>query len=305
MNTIPRRLLLVHHLIQLWPFMRGRGRLAQLLLSEFNQYPEQARASFRFRFGRFIDAPIASWPRGYKDLFVYGMSEPNEVAVWYRVLEAGTNVVDGGANWGYWSLVASTIVGKDGKVYAFEPVPNTCASLRKNVQASKANNIVVYQAGLTEKPGSGWIYSATDDPIGGQSSFGMCGDRQTKERIECRQITLDEVLHEEPVHLIKLDIEGGELAALKGSIKILQRTDKPVINFEWNRVTAGALGYQPEAILEFLNRFGYNFYLTNQKGLMPFKEPHDYLQWSPMVWALTEAHQFKPEIRAILPISGY
>jgi FkbM family methyltransferase len=290
-NIVPRRFLLAHYLIQLWPFLRGRGLLVKPFLYKLDRWPENAWASFRFRFGRFVDAPIAAWPRGYRDLFLYGVIEPYEVAMWYRVLKSGANVVDGGANWGYWSLVASTLVGKSGQVYAFEPVPDTSKSLRENLRASQANNVIVHQAALAEKDGTIHINLVTDDPIGGQSSIGMPGDRRAKEMIECKQVALDEVIQEKPVHLIKLDIEGGELAALKGSINILQRTEKPIITFEWNRVTATALGYQPEAIQEYLSRYDYRFFLATKSGLIPFKERTNYVQWSPMVWALTKAHQ--------------
>lgn len=290
-DTIPTRILIARFLIRLWPFYRGRGRLAQLFLNKFDHWPERARASFRFRFGYFVDAPIASWPKGYKDVFLYGAYEMEEVAMWKRVLKPGATVVDGGANWGYWTLVASKIVGKFGQVHAFEPVPDTCEALRKNVQRSQANNVIVHQKALADQEGSMAINLSDDDPIGGQSSIGTPTDRQVTEIIECEQVTLDEVFQDKPLQLIKLDIEGGELAALKGSMNILQRSEKPIITFEWNRMTAGAVGYQPEAIQDFLGSFGYRLFLATKNGWQPFKEPIVPYQWIPMVWALTELHE--------------
>ena len=292
-TSIPLRLAIARHLIQLWPFSRGRGRMASILLPICGRWPEHATASFSFRFGRFVNAPLASWPRGYRDLFLYGLLEQNEVAVWYRVLKEGSVVVDGGANWGYWSLVGSTIVGRSGQVCAFEPVPSTYESLQSNLRSSRAMNVTSHQAALAERGGTIRINLAANDPIGGQSSIGTPDDRQAEKVIECKTVSLDEVLRDTAVTLIKLDIEGGEFAALKGSTNILQRADKPVITFEWNRVTSAALQYQPEAILDLLSKCGYTFHLATTNGLIPFHERTDYPQWFPMVWALTEAHRNK------------
>jgi hypothetical protein len=126
---IPQRIQLAHRLNRIWPFLRGRGRMAQLILNKNEAWPERARASFGFRYGRFVDAPIASWPKGYRDLFLYGLSDILELAMWHRVLKAGMTVVDGGANWGYWTLVGARLVGRTGQVHAFEPVPDTARAL--------------------------------------------------------------------------------------------------------------------------------------------------------------------------------
>jgi len=292
-DAIPYRIRLTHALLQLWPFLRGRGRISQLFLYKLNRWPEQARASFHFRFGRFVDAPIASWPRGYKDLFLYGVFDVGELAMWRRVLKAGATVVDGGANWGYWSLVASKFVGKSGRVHAFEPVLATFEALRKNIEASRASNVMLHQAALADENGSTWIKLAADDPIGGQSSLGRPEDRQSIRMVECNMVTLDEVFQDQPVHLIKLDVEGGELAALRGATGILRRREKPVITFEWNRVTASALGYQPTAIGKLLGDYQYRLFRATQHGPVPFQERSDLAQWSPMIWALTEAQQSK------------
>jgi FkbM family methyltransferase len=290
-HPIPRRIQLAHRLTQLWPFLRGRGRMVQFILNRNEAWPERARASFSFRYGRFVDAPIAPWPRGYRDLFLYGLSDIVELAMWHRVLTRGMTVVDGGANWGYWSLVAARLVGRSGSVHAFEPVPATAGALQTNVRASRADNVTIHQAALAERGGVTRINLVADDPIGGQSGSGKPGDRRSSTSCECKSVTLDDALQDRPVGLIKLDVEGGELAALRGAQGILRRSEKPIVTFEWNRVTAAALGYQPEAIADFLGGHGYELLRATEGGFVRFEGRSDAAQWSPMVWALTEAQQ--------------
>ncbi len=291
-NIIPFRVNLARQLIRYWPFDRGSGRLARILLSGGVNWPKIA--SFRFRYGMFVDTPISPWPQGYRELLIYGEMEAVEVELWRRVLKAGDNVVDGGANYGYWSLVASHLVGKQATVHSFEPVPSTYASLQANIAASGATNVRTYPMALADKAGKCAMHLVENDSVGGWSSLRQLAVGKSRGSVEAKSIVLSQLLHNEPVRLIKLDIEGGELAALKGATLILEREQKPVITFEWNRTTSSAFGYTPEAIGDFLHTFGYALFIHSRKGLIPFnvKAPKSFEPgWTPMVWALTAKHQ--------------
>jgi FkbM family methyltransferase len=288
-STIPIRLQLAKNILRFWPLGKGRGRLMEFMLYKFEKWP--VRTSFRFKFGNFIDAPIAPWPKGYRDLFLFGVMDTNELAIWSKVLKPGNHIVDAGANWGYWSLAGAYFVGPRGRVHAFEPVPTTSVKLRRNISASNVNNIIVHESALSNVEGFKNMYLALNDPISGNSSFGKLDGYEISEKIQAQTVILDNVLTYEPIDLIKLDIEGGELAALKGSTKILQRKEKPIITFEWNRLTSSAMGYDPTNIRDFLALFGYQLYVVENSKLTTFVEhTSDYL-WIPMVWALTDKHK--------------
>lgn len=286
---MPFRIRLARQLIQLWPFDRGRWRISRIVLPKGIEWPKTA--SFRFRYGVFVNTPISPWPKGYRELFLDGVLEWWEVRIWHRVLKSGDNVVDGGANYGYWSLVASCIVGKDGTVHAFEPVPSTYDSLQQNIRASRANNVRAYRMALSGQAGKCTIKLSENDPIGGQSSLRNRTDCQHSGSVEVQLITLAEMLYNIPIRLIKLDVEGGELEALKGATHILSGDNKPVVTFEWNRTTAAAFGYKPEIIGEFLGNLGYSLFLASPHGLIPFADRTNDLGWIPMVWALTAQHK--------------
>src|SRR5688572_13621160 len=73
-----------------------------------------------------------------------------ETRLFRELIRPGMVVVDVGANIGYFSLLASTLVGPTGRVYAFEPDPVNCALLRKNVRLNRVTNIEVIESALSD-----------------------------------------------------------------------------------------------------------------------------------------------------------
>lgn len=290
-NKVKLHLRISKFILSVWPFKRGKQKILNFLLHNFNDWPD--KATFTFKYGTFVNAPFGPWPKGYRELFLFQEIEPNEVRIWSKILRKGYNVVDGGANWGYFSLLASKKIGSNGNVFSFEPVPITQKALKKNIIASKVKNIQIFQAALSDKSGNALINLVLEDPIKGNSSLGELKGYANYDKIECKLMTLDEVFPNMQIHLIKLDIEGGELNALRGAINILRRIEKPVITFEWNRLTSLAFGYDPEDILLFLKEFDYDFFTAGVNGLNHFKPPVQDSQIIPMVWALSKSHRKK------------
>lgn len=131
--------------------------------------------------------------------------------------------VDGGANIGFYSILAARRAGPDGRIVAFEMMPDTAAMLRQNIAVNGALTIEVVERALSDQ--SGRKVCATVEPgQNGQASIvkDSCNGRKT---IEVETITLDEALAGYgPIDLIKLDLEGAEFAALKGAQSVLART---------------------------------------------------------------------------------
>lgn len=138
-------------------------------------------------------------------------------------LKEGQTFVDVGAHVGYFSVLASDIVGDKGQVFAFEPDAKNCEFLTKNIIENKCNNVNVLQMGLSDKSGDIVLYKNQD--AGGHSTVeGMPG--QIKETETIRVERGDDVLGGIP-DMIKIDAEGGERAVLEGMKGILE-TDKPL-----------------------------------------------------------------------------
>ena len=288
MTQIQTQLRIARCILRAWPFARGRSRMEQLLLAGFNGWPQ--KGDFSFKYGSFVDANLDPWPKGYRELFLVGAMEEAEVRIWKKVLRGGGIVIDGGANLGYWSLVGSSLVGEDGKVVAFEPIPQTAIGLRKNLQASHVTNVEVHQQALSNASSSVTIHLAADDPIGGQSSIVKSPRFKWADSVEVQCMRLDQLSlpGDRLPSLVKLDVEGGELHALLGAESWFSKDGRPVVTFEWNEETARLNGYSPTEILKMLAAYGYDFYLASQKGLRKFAIRRDIEQWTPMVWCFTK-----------------
>jgi FkbM family methyltransferase len=138
------------------------------------------------------------------------------------LLKSGATMVDLGANLGLYTVAAARIVGSMGRVYAFEPNPDTYALLQKRVREEEIEDIVTaVQKAVSNRSGDVSFHINVID--GAASSLHV--HPGTRERI-VQAITLDEFFESEgwpPVQFIKMDIEGAEEVALEGMAELCRR----------------------------------------------------------------------------------
>jgi FkbM family methyltransferase len=163
-----------------------------------------------------------------------GTYEINLQAAIKKFCHPGMVIYDIGANIGYISLIFAKQVGKDGSVLSFEPLPDNCQRLSKNIALNKLDErISVYQAAVVDKPGTALFLVHKSGAMG--KAYGSLGrDEHYLTEIEVQAITLDDFIfsqsHPYP-DLIKMDIEGGEVLAIKGMHRTLAEI-KPVLLVE-------------------------------------------------------------------------
>lgn len=138
--------------------------------------------------------------------------------------EKGDFVIDAGACWGETSLYFAHEVGKDGKVFAFEFIPSNLDVLRKNIEANPllANTINVVEQPLWKEEGQMLYY--VDWGPGSRVSFEKL--RADFADTQCSTTTIDHTMSKynvPRVDFIKMDIEGAELNALRGTEKTILR----------------------------------------------------------------------------------
>jgi FkbM family methyltransferase len=124
---------------------------------------------------------------------------------------------DIGANVGFYSLLASKLVGS-GKVFAFEPVPRNLEYLRKHIVLNRVTNVEVLPLAVSDKNGSANFHV--------EQTFSMGHLSREGGGIEVSTATLDSLLDEGkvlPPDCVKMDIEGAELLALRGAARTFQR----------------------------------------------------------------------------------
>ncbi len=153
-----------------------------------------------------------------------GQYEPQETALVQSTLRPGMTFVDVGANWGYFTLLAANLVGRNGRVLSLEPDPRHFKSLSANVARSELNQVTALQIAAADEAGT--LSLAGYDEHGG--NFGVsrivADSNDQKQLFRVAANSLDQLLEEHSVasvDLMKMDIEGGEAFAIKGLAKSL------------------------------------------------------------------------------------
>lgn len=201
--------------------------------------------------------------------YVAGSSyEPNEFMFLSGVLKPGMIFIDVGANDGLYTLFASRRVGSSGKVLALEPSSREFARLEKNLLLNNTSNVLALQIAAADHEGVATLRIAEFGHEGQNTLGGFAYSIEQEGTEEIPLITLDGIISKynlTQIDVIKMDVEGGELNALKGAQSILTK-HKPLILLE---IVEAALKYQGasrETVLGFLASFGYSFLVFGPSG---------------------------------------
>ncbi len=195
----------------------------------------------------YISRPIVSG-RGF---------EPLVCAFIREHLTLGAVFLDVGANAGLMSLLACDVIGSAGRVIAFEPNPAVAELLRENVRHNHASNVQVVEAAVSDSAGILSLYVSPYDNTG-KSSVSQENAR-SKKSVQVAAITLDSIVHQEAltrVDLIKIDVEGHEMSALKGARETL-RVFHPTVIVEIIPAQLAACGAESEQISSFFESLGF------------------------------------------------
>ena len=146
-----------------------------------------------------------------------GTYEKEKQALFSRTVSPKSTVFDIGGNVGFYSLLASELVGPEGRVFVFEPLPRNLDYLRQHLELNKSSNITVIEAALSYKNGFAFFDAGPDGEMAQISSSG-------KSRV--RTCTLDQLYEHGQIpipDIINMDIGGAEFAALCGAKSLLSK----------------------------------------------------------------------------------
>ena len=168
-----------------------------------------------------------------------------------ELLGPGDTVVDVGAHVGWVTTLASVCIGKEGHVWAFEPYPESRARLVQNIKLNRSANVTVVPVAV------GATHDQVDIGLQDEDSGGVTTVRApVGQAYSVPQVHLDDVIpRETSVALLKIDVEGGELAVLTGAAETLQRTHAVLI--ELNREALSHADTTPEFVADRLFNMGF------------------------------------------------
>ncbi len=184
------------------------------------------------------------------ELILTGEHEPVTTKMFYKILRNSPNIViDVGANIGYFSLLAASIVGYYYVVIAIEPDKDNVTALESNTSLNPFYNIDVVNAAASNKVGYTVLYKSNGDARHSMFETG-------KDYNIVKMDTLDNILPNGNVRLLKTDTEGNELQVLQGAECILRRSNNIFVITEVYPVMLAKAGTTVQELWDFLVSVG-------------------------------------------------
>ena len=213
----------------------------------------------------------------FRAIFVRGIYDPNLIVVVNTFLKNGSVFIDVGANMGYFSLLASKTVGKNGKVFALEPSSRDFGRLQDNVKINGLQNIYPLRLAVSGKVGPIKLLVACEE----RSALNTTGSEfsfKGVEKVDVEEVdstTIDRFVRKHYTNgrldFLKLDIEGSEACALHGAINAIKKY-RPAIMLGVNPVALKACGSTVEELQEILKSVEYKVYEIVETPVFALKE---------------------------------
>lgn len=236
---------LLGHLLRRTPSFRGKWRIQRVW--ERTLGPERRVA--RLPDGSLVEVDM-SIP--YERMVWLQSEEWNELQYLSYRLRQNETFVDVGANIGIWTLVAASAVGSAGKVFSFEPNPNTFRKLVANIDRNnRAGIVTAHQRAVSDIDGSVSFACPAQHNLSA-----IANDVTAGNTITVTAVSLDSALHGAKVDGIKLDTEGHELAALQGAAGIIKNAS-PWLIIEFNTTLLPSPVLRDWPVYQFLASLGY------------------------------------------------
>ena len=192
------------------------------------------------------------------------ITEYKEIQLLRRYIKENDVVVDAGANIGFYSLIFSKLVGKNGLVICFEPDLKNFNLLVKRTK--KYPNILCINAALSEYSGNLDFYLSEDLNVD-HRSYPI---NESREKISVKSYSLDEFLKERDlfkVNFIKTDLQGYDPIAIRGMKQTIQNNPDIKIYCEFWPYGMKQAGIHPQNWLEEMKEMGLqtNFLWNNSQ----------------------------------------
>jgi FkbM family methyltransferase len=203
-------------------------------------------------------------------MYYSGLYNPYLTRLFKRLLTPGDTVVDGGANIGYFSLLAARRLGHYGSVHSFEPIPATFDTLCENIRLNGYTTITANCQALAQQAGE--LHLEVPVEAGTSQSLGRLAtiaQRAQGPQIRAQTVAIDDYADSmgiTSIKLAKLDIEGSEVAAIAGMRRLLSAQRIAYLLCELNTILLDLLNIPRSAMRHALNEHGYEAYYVRSVG---------------------------------------
>lgn len=211
---------------------------------------------------------IVFYPIGHiaKELFL-GNFERNEKIFFEKNLKINSNILNIGANIGYYTILSAKIA-KNGVVYSIEPSEKNYNRLVSNIKLNQLNNIHTYKYALGQFKDTLTLYSDKSNP-NLDSHYTLCNENGLNNEIEKVQVLpIDDLLNIFPkFDFVIIDVEGFELNLLLGGTEFLFLNNNAIYMIEVTK--------NQDNVIQLMINLGFKVYaLSNNGELIESKLKH-------------------------------
>lgn len=254
--------------------------LTDSLRAILRRFPRLHQAAFRLKHGwnsayvrafglGYVARPVTGGPLAgwhfvasrrvyYSPWFWAGTYEAETCRFLASVLPPEAVCYDIGANLGYHALIMARAAPR-GHVFAFEPLPQVCAVLRRNLEINRVGHVTIVPKVVARQPGTVTLAKTVEIDQATLTFDPAASHGNRIEMVPCEATTLDAFVREgnPPPTFLKIDVEGAETEVLAGAVEVL-RVHRPMILCETH-------GREPAmAVYEQLKALDYAMYRVAQ-----------------------------------------
>src|SRR6266849_3209453 len=203
---------------------------------------------------------------------------PNDIAEFQAIpllVQPGNVAFDIGANVGLYSVLLSRLCGPTGRVWAFEPVPETYWRLHETLALNRCGNVTALQEAVYETDGV--VRVNVFEPE--HSEWNTLGKPTMRANdgspvlpstaVDVPSVTLDQFCKRkgiERINFLKVDVEGFEMSVFVGAQRLLREHRVDYICFEISQEPLKGAGLESKRVFEALELHGYNVYHFEKKN---------------------------------------
>lgn len=194
----------------------------------------------------------------------YGEWCQGELDLLKEIIKPRMTVIDVGANIGTHALAFSHMVGKEGKVLAFEPQRHIFYALAGTVALNSMENVWCYYNAVSDEPGMMKVSQLNFEQPNNFGALAIDSYIDPNNFEEVPVISIDD-LNLSSCHLIKADAEGMEEKVLRSAINTIEK-HRPILFVEDERVD------RSESLYSFIHSLGYEVIWHHT----PFYNPNNF-----------------------------
>ncbi|MDZ4814885.1 MAG: FkbM family methyltransferase [Verrucomicrobiota bacterium] len=208
-------------------------------------------------------------PNDYIQSGLYWLGKKDEWEFYHleKILKPGAIILDVGANFGYYSVRLAKTLNENCQVYAFEPNPEVFVQLSRNLELNELKCVSAFKMGVGESVGFAGL----------EQEKGNTGAASLTSGSDIEVTSLDAFVDAQKIQsvsLLKLDVEGYELKALRGASNLLKKFH-PIILIELFPHTLEKQGATVNEVCEIIKANGYALYEITRDKLNPLENlPH-------------------------------